>query len=213
MRRSSCAGSRCGGFTLTELVIATAVVSLLLTSICGIYFSVSKEWEREQGEAAALSAASLTCSKLADYISQADGASVTTRFVANDALALNMPANSAYGVYVPVWSGGKLQYASGNWIIFYLSNPSGNYNVAGSILWAASLTQTWFGWTVNPDQSWSLYYNTSQGRIAPLTSLNFVLDSSGARPAVTITAISTYRIGSTTKQISISRTVCLKNAN
>jgi prepilin-type N-terminal cleavage/methylation domain-containing protein len=178
------------GFTLVELLIASTVLSLILTSLCGIYLSVAREWERQNGRGTALGATSMACTRLSDYISQSVGVVVVNRLATGDALAVNLPSNSAYGTYVPTWSGGKVQYQSGSWIIFYLSDSTGNYNVGGNILWAA--TMNW-------------------GRIAPISSIQFSLVTDSL-PRVTITATSTYNTGTTQSQVRLVRTVCLQNA-
>lgn len=189
------------------------ILALVLTSLCGIYISVAREWQRQQGQADALVATSTACSRLADYISQATGVSVQTRYTSGDTLALNMPADTRNNdIYIPTWSDGIVQYRSGNWIIFYLSDTSGSYSKSGNILWCASMNWTFFPWSVSPDASWSLYYNMNKGRIAPIDSLQFTL-TTDAHPRVTISAVSTYSVLSTTARIQQKRTVCLRNAN
>lgn len=213
MIRSSCASRPLGGFTLIELLMASAVLSIVLTGLCGIYFATSKEWERQQGESEALTATSLACSRLADYASQAIGAGVDSRFTTHDTLILNMPADKVSGAYVPVWSGGAVKYRSGSWLVFYLSDSTGGFFCTGKMLWAATMTWGGYPWSVSPDASWSMYYGSSKGRVSPLVSIRFAVDSTGPRPSVTITAVSNYKIGTTSKQITQSRTVCLRNAN
>ncbi len=145
------------GFTLAELLIATTITALVLASLCGVYFTTAREWERQQGEADALLATSQTCARLADYVSQATGVSVQTRFATDDALAINLPADKAYGFYAPIWSGDLLRYRSGTWVIFYLSDSTGSYMHTGDILWAATFTWAGFPASVVPDRSWSMY--------------------------------------------------------
>lgn len=196
-----------------ELMIASAATVLILSSLCGVYFAVIREWQRQQGEGDALIASTRACSRIADYASVAVGAAVFTRITASDTLALNLPADTAYGgLYVPTWNGGKMQFRSGIWIAIYLSDSTGNINRTGSILWAG--TVTWSGSTINvvPDRSWSLYYDRDIGRVAPLKSIRFALDETGDKPAVTVTALAANKIGDTEKQLSRTRTICLVNA-
>lgn len=197
---------------MVEVLITSTILALVLTSTCGIYFAVAKEWERQDGRGTALGATSMACSRLSDYVAQSVGAVVLTRFTAGDALAINLPANTAYGgLYVPTWSGGKIEYQDGNWIVFYLSDTTGNYSRAGTILWAATMTWGGFPGSVTPDTTWSLYYDQARGRIAPISSIQFVVTSSSL-PRVTITATSTYKTGTTEMQVRLVRTVCLQNA-
>lgn len=211
MRRSSFAG-RVKGFTLVEVLITSTVLSLVLTSLCGIYLAVSKEWERQNGRGTALGATSMACSKMSDYISQSVGAVVVNRFSTGDALAINLPANTAYsGLYVPTWSCGKVQYQSGIWIVFYLSDSTGNYSRSGNILWAATMTWANFPNSVIPDPIWSLYYDQTKGRISPVTSLQFTT-TTDSLPKVTMVVTSAYKIGTTQSQVQLTRTVCLQNA-
>jgi len=199
------------GFTLVELMIAVTVLSLILTSLCGIYFAVANEWQRQDGRGTALAATSNACTKLSDYICQAKGVVVLNRFTTGDAIAVNLPANTANGIYVPTWSSGKMQYQTGNWIVFYLSNSSGSYGVSGNILWAATMTWAGFPGSVTPDSAWSLYYDQPKGRIAPISSLQFTL-TSDSLPRVTIVATSQYATKTTQSQVRLTRTVCLQNA-
>ncbi len=200
-------------FTLAELLITTSILGIVLTSVCGIFFSVSKEWERLQGEAEALAVTSLACSRLADYISQATGFTLESRFTTNDTLLLNMPADKISDIYIPTWSGGKVQYRSGVWLVFYLSDSTGSVFRTGNILWGGTITGGGYPFGVNPDTNWSLYYNTVRGQIAPLVSIRFSVDSSGIRPSITMQTVARYKTGSTYEQITQSRTVCLRNAN
>lgn len=212
MRRSSFVDRNRRGFTLVEVMITSVVLSLVLTSICGIYVAVSKEWERQDGRGTALGATSMACSRLSDYISQSVRAVVVNRLSTGDALAINLPANTAYGdLYVPTWTSGTVHYQNGSWIIFYLSDSTGNYSRSGNILWAATMTWSNFPSSVTPDQSWSLYYDQPKGRIAPITSLQFST-TTDSLPRVTITATSSYKTGTTQSQVRLTRTVCLQNA-
>lgn len=202
------------GLTLVELMVASAVTVFIIGSICGVYFSVVKEWQRQQGEGDALVATTRACSRVADYAAVAVGTYVTTRFTTNDVLTLNLPLDTAYsGTYVPIWNGGKMQYRSGPWIAFYLSDSTGNINRTGDILWAANVDMSGGSPVVVPDTSWSMYYNLNVGRITPLKSVRFDLDQSGAKPLLTITAVSGYKVGGAEKQLRETRTVCMRNAN
>ena len=209
MKALSSGSRRAAGFTLVEVTVVTAVMAMLLTALCAVYFASAADWQRQQGASDALTATSQACSRVTDYISQAVGLQVLTRYTTGDAIAVNLPADTANGgIYVPIWSGGKLQYRSGTWIMFYLSDSTGNYSRSGNILWAGSVTWPAGSPVVVADRSWSIYYDTQLGRIAPLSSIQFSLDSSGQLPAVTITATSTYKIATTNKSIAQSRTVC-----
>ena len=201
------------GFTLVETLVCVSIMSVLLTSLCGIYIACAQEWQRESGQNDALVATSQACTRIADYVSQAIGVTVTTRFFASDTLLVNLPADSAYTVYAPVWSGGKIQYRSGSWIGFYLSDSNGSPLVTGNILWCGTVTWASGVYTITPDRNWSLYYNSAKGNISPLTSITFALNQSGARPYVTTTAVSKYKTGDTQKQTTMSRSICLRNTN
>ena len=214
MKRSSRPSRKRRALTLVELVVATAVTALVLTSMCGIYFAVADQWQRQQGEGDALVAASSACSRLADYVSQSTGFVIVNRFHAGDTLIVNLPADRAHdGLYVPTWSEGKLQHRPGNWLVFYLSNSSGSYHQTGNILWAGTVNWDNYPWGTVPDQSWSLYYDEGAGRIAPLKSLRFDgtnYDSEHSR--VRITATSSYRVGDTEQQLQITRDAHVRNA-
>ncbi len=211
MRRLSSANRTQLGFTLIELLVVSAVLALVLTSLCGIYLSVAGEWERQDGQGTALSATSMACSRLSEILSQATGAIVLQRFDPGDAIAVNLPANSANGIYVPVWNSGKVQYQSGNWIVFYLSDATGNYNRRGDILWSAAMNWGTYPAGIVPDTDWSLYYNQPRGRVSPISSLQFTVITS-ERPLVTIVATSQYKAGAEQASFRRQKAVCLQNA-
>lgn len=212
MKRSLRGNNSQNGFTLAELMVTTAVLSLIMTSACGMFVAVTREWERQQGEGNALVAVSNASTRLSDYISQAVAVTVINRFTTGDTIAVNMPADSANNVYVPTWSSGKVQYRSGSWLVFYLSDNTGSYSRTGNILWAATMTWAGYPGSVVPDTSWSMYFNTGKGRITPLKSLQFSSVTSGNSTKVVMTIISSYKVRTTEKALTVTRTVYLRNA-
>ena len=212
MKRLSRASKSNKGFTLVELLIAGSVTAMVLVSICGIYFLISREWEHQQGQADALMATSQACTRLDEKISQATSAFLMTRFVSNDALVINLPNDKSGSIYVPYWSNTKLQFRSGLWKVFYTSDSTGSYARQGDILWMGAVTWPGGVFTVTPDTTWSMYYNTKRGRTTPIKSLRFALDSTSNLDRVTITVVSAYKLGTTEEQLSQTRTVCLRNS-
>ena len=213
MRRSSRVSKGNKGFTLAELLIAGSVTAMVLVSICGIYFLISSEWEHQQGQANALMATSQACSRLDEKISQATSATLMTRFVSNDTLLINLPSDKSGDIYVPYWSTTKLQYRSGLWKVFYTSDTTGSYSRQGDILWMGGVTWPGGTYTVTPDSTWSMYYNSKRGRTTPIKSLRFTLESPSIYDRVTIMVVSAYKLGATEEQLSQNRTVCLRNSD
>jgi|YNPNPStandDraft_1061719.scaffolds.fasta_scaffold00067_25 hypothetical protein len=213
MRHSSHASSGASGFALIELLVTAAVTAVVLVSICGIYLAVSRDWDRSRGESEALVATTDCCSVIGSYIEQAVGAVVLDRPGGDDAICLQMPADtSSGGIYTPVWGANSLNYRGGGWLIFYLSDSSGSYHYNGNILWAATMDWSDFPWSITPDPSWSLYYGDSaKGRIAPLKNVTFAMSQSGQTPVVTITATACYNVAGTERQVVMTRTVLMRN--
>lgn len=240
MRRSSRGGNARRGFTLVELAVTTAVTALLLTTLCGIYFSTTAEWEHQQGIRDAVSATSSACTRLEEYIAQATSATILNRFGAGyyDTLLLSFPSQTYSGAapwtagkipnmsiirshsggYVPDWTSDsgrmRYQYTSSNsqWVVFYLSDTTGRVDRGGTILWGATVDFSSNPATVAVDSAWSMETATS-GRIAPLNSIRFTVDDTMKPKRVTITAIATYKLKTTTDQITLTRIVALRNAN
>ena len=196
--------------TVVELLIAITVSVVLIGALCEMYLVLASEFERQQGEGDALASTSFACSRIADYAAVSISAQTYTRYTADEALCVQLPADMAYGIYVPVQAGPLIQYRPGQQIMFYLSDSTGDYNRRGNILWAG-VVQSFSPITVTPDQSWSLYPGTTQGRIV-LDSVRFDVQS-GVRDSVTIYVNRTYPIGRTQKTRLAQRTVCLRNSD
>jgi hypothetical protein len=146
---------------------------------------------------------------LGDYITQAMGAQVYTRFTKNDTLVLNMPLDKAYGSYIPIWTGSKVQTRSGQWLAFYLSDTSGSALKSGDILWAGVVD--WSASTVTPDSAWSLYSIGGPGKITPLRSLRFDITQGSGLTRVAVTTGAAYKIYTTEKGLQQTATFCLRN--
>jgi prepilin-type N-terminal cleavage/methylation domain-containing protein len=213
MKRLYPATANRNGFTLVELLVAASVMSLVMGSVCGIYFASAGEWQRQQREKDALMATSVGTARLSDYISTAMDYYVLTRFTANDTLALCLPYDKAHGQYVPKWSDSRLQYQAGSWMVFYLSDSTGSFSRNGDILWLANVNTAAYPPVPVPDKSWSMYYNTNKGRIAPIKSLKFTEIGGGSKPRISVELSSSYKLRSTQKTISQTRQVCMKNMN
>ncbi len=199
-------------FTLVELLVAATASTLVLVGICGIYLSTARDWESQQGVAGALTTTTTACAKLTDYISQSCGVQIVTRFTTGDSIIVNLPLDKVYtNVYAPIWNGGGFEYRSGSWIGFYLSDATGNPSVNGTILWAATVDMTHNPPVATPDSSWSMYYGSQKGKVAPIKTLAFTLDQTGECPAVTVTVTTQYKSGRTTAQVTRSKTICLRN--
>lgn len=217
------------GVTLIELTVVIGVIAIVLSSLCGIYFAISREWERAQGEGAALDATSLACRTMGDYISQGVSAIVIDRFATRDVLAINLPADgqsvSQMGagdalsvemgnvIYVPFPSGDELQYRSGVWIIFYLSDSTGSYGRSGNILWSGLTNSPGVPSSITPNQPWSMYAN-NVGKITPISAIAFTQNTGRMRSSITMTITSSYtinKVSNSQKQMTQSATVCLMN--
>jgi hypothetical protein len=197
--------------TVVELLIAISVSVVLIGALCEMYLVLASEFERQQGEGDALASTSFACSRIADYAAVSVSAQAYTRYTPDDALCVRLPADMAYGIYVPVRVFYHVEYRDGQRIMFYLSDTTGSYYRRGNILWAGTVNSTYPSVSVTPDQSWSLHPGTTQGRIV-LDVVRFTVVI-GVRDKVAITASRTFPIGRTQKTQSMQRTVCLRNSD
>lgn len=208
-----CADKRRSGFTLVELLIAASVTTVLLISLCGIYMSITQEWQRHMGQADALVAISRTFSAISSDLSTAIAAQVVNMPDGRQVLIYRLPGNKIDNIYTPVWSGGRLQFVQGEDKAYYLSNSSGSAQTGGNILWRGCVTWSGGNAIISPDPKWDA--DAQRGRISPLSSLTFDVNSPRR---VTIKAISSYRLTSatgtgSTGQIARNSTVCTRGAN
>lgn len=190
-------------------MITTAVLSLVLTAICGVYLMIQTEWSRQQGQEDTRTAARQAILDVAAYMKVAYSANVMTRFTPNDTLRFYLPMDMAYGIYVPQRSSNNYRPDTLTPYYFYLSDSTGDYTHSGDILWAGY----WSSWRVVGDPSWSLYPGTTKGRIAPVQSLSFAVDNTGFRPRVTTTVTTSCTIKGTQKQFILSAVTSLRNSD
>jgi len=196
--------------TVIELMIAVTVSAVLIAALCETYWVMAGEFERQQGEGDALAYTSFACSRISEYAAVSISAQTYSRYAPDDALCVQLPADMAYGIYVPVQVGPQVDYRPGQQIMFYLSDSTGNYDRRGNILWSGAVISLWPSVTVTPDQSWSLYPGSQQGRII-LDSVQFDV-AMGVRDRLTMSVSRAYRIGRTQKTLFAQQTVCLQNS-
>ena len=185
-------------------------MAVVLTALCEVYFAVCRDWERQLGKGGAINATSQTIAKISENIVQSDDAAIVDRFTTGDALALNLPADKAHGIYVPMPVSDKLRYRSGKWIVFYLSDSTGSYSKNGDILWLGNVNA--YG-NVIPDANWSKHSN-GEGKISPISSIRFSIYTTGLRELISIEAKSTFKINNASNQSDVfkqSASVCVRN--
>ncbi len=202
------------GLTLAELLVVTMVLSLLLTSLCGIYIAMIHEWQRQQGQGDALVALSRTLDVVTAEVSQAVTADTVVHGGPRGALVYTLPldkdATNKY--YVPKWVNGTLQYRPGPQKVFYLSDATGAWNHTGNILWRGVISGSYpFSYTVSPDPAWDA--DAQRGRISGIDSMQFDLDNWGHPKRVTITTNVTYKVMTSTTQMNRTAYICMRNAN
>jgi hypothetical protein len=153
-------------------------------------------WSRQQAETTARwNSTEATC-QIADQARQAVRCRKGDRPGLPDALEVVLPADTdADGNYVPVWEQGKLIYREGPRLIFYLSDESGGYDAVGSILWRGVITDLEKPGVANvdPDEAWSLYYDTGRGRIDSIETMEVKVEGKKHWTEITCTGAGEHR--------------------
>jgi len=215
MKRSSAIKTRGqSGFTLAELLIVVTILSLLLSSLCGIYLSMIMQWQRQQGQGDALVAMSRSFSAMHAELSQSITVDPVDHAGHNRAIIYTLPLDKdvTNQYYIPKWVDGVLQYRPGARKAFYLSDSSGRYDHTGNILWRGNVTGGYpFSYNVDPDPTWDA--DAQRGRISPIDSLEFDTDNWGVTHRVAVTATTSYKVMNSMTQVRRTWNVCLRNAN
>ena len=211
-----------GGFTLMELVIASALTAIIVTAVCSVYMYSLRSWERGRATSMAYSTAVFAVKRLEDRIEKSISGYRIHNTYTGDSLILRFPITTdSLGNYVPIWYSPNPTYKS-TFIydapsaipyteIFYLSDISGNRSVPGDILWRGTY-KTGIGWV--PDEEWSLAStNPRQGRIANVKSLGFSYGYYGASYYATVTITVEQNYGKQTSQVILSRRIRMRNHN
>jgi prepilin-type N-terminal cleavage/methylation domain-containing protein len=210
MSHSSGNGNGARGFTLIELLVTITVLAVVVTGLCDVFIANQKAWDRQSGASTALITTSTALSQVGAYLENAMEIKVATRYTSGDTLAVCMPDDKVYGIFVP--SGGS--YQRGASYVFYLSDSTGSYSKSGSILWAGTMPS----WgdpkasNVTPDSTWSLYPGGTNGRITPVTSIKFT-KSGDEYDGATMTVAASYEAGNGTATLTRTRNVCFRSQN
>jgi len=216
MKRSYTSLRGRGGLPIIALMVTVSILALIVTGLCDVFLAYQKAYSRQSGASSALMATDSALSDLGSYVSDAMKVAVFNRFAAGDVLAVCLPADSAYGIYIPTYGSGPgnpIGYQSGQTVVFYLSDSTGAYSRSGSILWAGTQNK----WEppsdprVTPDSTWSLYPGTTIGRIAPVTSISFTKPDLAQYAYVSITVASSYKAGAGNITLTRTRNVCLRS--
>jgi len=195
------------GLTLVELVVVVAILAVIVASLCDVFIANQMAWDRQSAASTALITTSAALSTVGAYLENAVDVKVKTRYTTGDAVVVCLPQDSAYGIYVPQAG----FYRQGQVVVFYLSDSTGSYSRSGDILWAGTLLR-WVDpspGNVTPDPNWSLYPGGTNGRIAPVTSLQFTI--LGDRYwGGTLTVTASYKAGRGTATLARTRNVCYR---
>ena len=212
MSHYSTRDSRTTGFTLVELLVTISCMAVVFSGLCGVFLANQAEFDRQSGISTALVATRTACDEIGTQVENAMYAKVFTRYTSGDTLAICLPADSAYGTYVPV-SANSYKYRNGQSWVFYLSDSTGNYYRPGNILWRATLAE-WknpVATVITPDTAWSCLPDTTQGRIAPITSVTFSMPFSWKSAMVNVTVSADYKASSTVASLTRTRKACLRS--
>ena len=199
------------GFTLVEMLIAMSISSLILAAVCDIMVYGTQQWNKQASQSISTSSANEALDAMEREIRNA------MSFTKNATAGLSMytftfPANKSGATYIPRRdSDGSFYYAQGGQVAFYVSNLTGIQGLTGgglSSLWRASRSSSLLGWTL--DTGWSRD-STSLCRFPGVTSFDIAKDANN--PAV-VTISMTMQVvqGSTTRSVTLTRTVVMKNA-
>ena len=207
------------GFTLVELIVTILTLAVVVTALCDVFIANQKAWSRQSGKSSALIATGAALTSVGSYARNATYTRIFTRFSSGDALVVCLPADRAYGFYIPMnehnddYEGEPWDYQPGQSVVFYLSDSTGSYARSGSILWAGTVpgSETPSAYNVTPDPSWSLYPGTTNGRIAPIASIRFETPPGQRYENVDITVRSSYKAGAGTATLTRTRSICLRN--
>lgn len=185
-----------------------------MLTFCEIYLAIQKEFSMEIEHAQSLDAARTASQEIGKYIMDAMEVKVFSRFSSNDTIAVCLPADTAYGIYVPT-SNPSWGWHPGVNRVFYLSNATGSYAARGDILWSGTYSSwgsTPSSTSVTPDTSWSLYPGTTKPRITPISSIEASIrprNYSNIYTRVDYTVTSSYSDGrSIPRTVSISNSAC-----
>jgi hypothetical protein len=183
-----------GGFTLIEVIIASAAMAVMLIGICEILQLCIRRWDIQTSYNISVSGVDTALQRIQSDARFATSFTTTT-VGANTLYVFTLPANKdAAGNYIPQRVSGALEYVAGPQVCFYLSDITGAQDAAnGTILWRATAPAGSSVFTA--DTSWSLA-NSTVGRCPNVQSFSITtagMPANSAQVSLTLEGASGFQ--------------------
>ena len=209
-------------FTLIELIVAIAAVTILLFAVVNVFQIGIRRWDVQTSFAYSLETSNTAIEKIGrdarnatSFTTATSGSNTlyefTMPFDIDNTTSNIVDTGLPKGIYVPERPDTDLTYADGTQVCYYLSDITGGQSVTGgTILWRA--TAPTGSSTFTADKSWSLV-NTSVARCSGIQS--FAISQPATDPDNTVeidmTVLGTS--GHTTHTYTIMREMYMANHN
>jgi prepilin-type N-terminal cleavage/methylation domain-containing protein len=198
------------GFTLTEMLVVMAILSLVIMAVSDIYVTGLQRWGVIYTRTAGLQQINTAMEKLKEDIGNAiacvpeySGSNVVYTFI--------LPAaKDSGGAWIPSVVNAGLIYPNGSRVRYYLSDSTGSSSVTGgNILWRATAPNGSTSYT--PDSSWSMPGGRALCGNVQTFSLSIV--NNPASVAVLLSLSAQVTDGGKTTNYSLDRTIRLACSN
>ena len=206
-RAADKSANRIRGITLIELMVAASLTAVIITAVCSVYFYAMRLWQRGQAANLAYTTAVTGIERMEKEVENACAIAYTMSY---NEVFIRLPRDQdSAGEYVPVEINNTFGYMTGDSMVFYLSDESGNRGTPGNILWRSVGV---LGGALVPDTEWSLYPENNEPRVSPIKSMTFVFIGQLWTPLVAEVTLTVERTcGTQTSEVTLKRCMKIRN--
>lgn len=219
------------GFTVTEVIIASATSVLMLTTLVSLFYFCTVRSANAVANAGSVLQAQILADELGHMIRNSVSGSVQTHAtLGRKSLRLVMPTvasdtdgNGAIDTFQPstVSRTNSEKYGAAKRVWFYMSDATGLYDRSGNILWRAEVDGD--GVPTSPTErkrAWGYYYTTNNHRYFLVDSIDW--SASGRGVTFTLNCLARLhseekaatnisRRSDISRSLSLTRTVACRN--
>lgn len=217
------------GFTLIELVIASAITTITVGSMAMVYHFAAIRTSSAFATGTVTSQVQTLASEIDKTIMDSSGSAVVTAF-GNTGLKCTLPqtevdtdADGKKDTYQPATlNAGAPTWGKGKRVWFYMANATGNFSAPGTILWKAERNDDLYPTGADADKTFTFNGGAGTQRFSLVDQVSFSTSSADKTATYTVRASALMRADRSSataytteknmaQTVTVSKTVFMEN--